>query len=85
MSCKELVEVITDYLEDALPKADRIRFEAHLADCPGCRLYLDQMRLTIRAVGRLTEESIPAEARDSLLRAFRNWKADDSPGSPRDH
>lgn len=74
MSCKELVQVINDYLEGALAPADRQRFEEHLAICPGCQTYLDQMRQTVRTVGRLREESIPSEAREVLLRAFRDWK-----------
>ena len=74
MSCRELVQVINDYLEGVLPPADRRRFEEHLAICPGCQTYLDQMRQTVRTVGRLREESIPTEARDALLQAFRDWK-----------
>lgn len=74
MNCKELVEIITGYLEGALSPADRARFEEHLAVCPGCQTYLDQMRQTIRALGRLTEESIPPQARQELLRVFRRWK-----------
>ena len=74
MSCKELVQVINDYLEGALPPGDRQRFEEHLAICPGCQTYLDQMRQTVRTVGRLREESVPTEARKVLLQAFRDWK-----------
>ncbi|MCI0356491.1 MAG: zf-HC2 domain-containing protein [Acidobacteria bacterium] len=74
MSCKELTEVITEYLEGTLPEAERARFEYHLGLCPGCQTYLEQMRLTVRAVGRLSEESIPPEVRDQLLAAFRGWK-----------
>jgi anti-sigma factor RsiW len=74
MSCKELVEVITEYLEGTLPPAERARFEQHLAECPGCQTYLEQMRLTIRTLGRLTEESLPSAARQELLKAFRDWK-----------
>lgn len=74
MSCRELVQVINDYLEGALPPADRQRFEEHLSICPGCQTYLDQMRQTVRSVGRLREESVPTEARKVLLQAFRDWK-----------
>ena len=73
MSCKELVEIITEYLEGTLPESERARFEYHLGLCPGCQTYLEQMRQTVRAVGRLSEESIPPQAREELLRAFRNW------------
>ena len=74
MSCKELVEVITDYLEGGLSPADRQRFEQHLAACPHCVNYLEQMKISVRALGRLTEDSIPPESRDDLLRVFRGWK-----------
>ena len=58
LPCQELVELVTDYLEGRLPPLERLRFEAHLAQCGGCRTYLEQMRQTIRALGRLTEDSI---------------------------
>ena len=74
MSCKELVEVITEYLEGTLPEAERARFDYHLGLCPGCQTYLDQIRLTVRVVGRLSEESIAPEARNEFLKAFRNWQ-----------
>lgn len=74
MSCQELVEVITDYLEGNLSPADRARFEEHLAVCPGCQTYLDQMRQVIRTLGQLTGESLPSPAREELLQAFRSWK-----------
>jgi anti-sigma factor RsiW len=75
LTCKELVEIVTDYLEDRLPPAERQRFEQHLVGCEGCANYLDQMRQTIRLVGRLSEESISAPNRERLLRAFRDWKS----------
>jgi len=74
MSCKELVEVITEYLEGTLPEQERARFEYHLGLCPGCQTYLEQMRQTVRAVGRLSDDSLPADIRDQLLSAFRGWK-----------
>ncbi len=74
MSCKELVEVITDYLEGTLPTEDRARFERHLAGCEGCQAYLDQMRQTIAALGHLPQESISPEAETKLLEAFRGWR-----------
>jgi anti-sigma factor RsiW len=73
MPCRELVQLVTDYLEDRLSPADRARFEAHLAQCEACRAYLDQFRQTIRALGRLPEETLSAEATDRLLAAFRGW------------
>lgn len=73
MSCQELVELVTDYLEGALSPADAARFEAHVAACPGCDAYLEQMRTTIavtRASGELDERPEVAP----LLDAFRNWQ-----------
>ena len=74
MVCQELVELVTAYLEGALAPADRARFEAHLAVCSKCRVYVEQMRDTIRALGRLGEDDLTPDARTALLRAFREWK-----------
>jgi anti-sigma factor RsiW len=76
LTCQELVELVTDYLEGTLPAADRARFEAHLARCDGCDTYVEQMRQTIRLTRRLSEDSLAPEAREDLLRTFRDWKAD---------
>jgi anti-sigma factor RsiW len=73
LTCQQLVELVTDYLENALSQGDQRRFEEHLAACPHCTAYLQQMRTTIAATGRLTEESLPAGARDELLAVFREW------------
>ena len=75
MTCRELVELVTDYLEGKLGRRDRRRFEKHIAGCEWCTRYLEQMRVTIRTVGRIREESIAPEARDALLAAFRGWDA----------
>ena len=74
LSCQELVELVTNYLEGALPPAERARFEEHLDTCRGCRAYVEQMRQTIRTLGQLTEESIPSRTKEELLRTFRDWK-----------
>lgn len=73
LPCRELVELITEYLEDRLPPDDRLRFEAHLAECDACRTYVEQFRQTILALGRLPAESLSAEARSALVEAFRGW------------
>jgi predicted anti-sigma-YlaC factor YlaD len=73
LACQELVEIVSNYLEGALPEADRERFDAHLEICEGCRRYLDQMRTTIRVVGTLTEDDLDPDARDQLLQHFREW------------
>jgi anti-sigma factor RsiW len=74
LSCQELVELVTAYLEGALPAEDRAGFEAHIAGCDGCGAYVEQMRATIRLAGRLTPDAIPADAERELLEAFRSWK-----------
>jgi anti-sigma factor RsiW len=75
MSCKQFVELVTDYFEGALPDEDARRFEEHIQDCFWCARYLEQMRVTIRTVGRIDEVSISDEARDVLLHEFRDWHA----------
>ena len=74
MTCAELVEVITDYLEGTLDPDDRRRFEAHLAACPYCVTYLDQMQEVIAEMGRLPVESLSLQRQDELLAAFRGWR-----------
>jgi anti-sigma factor RsiW len=74
-SCREIVEIVTDYLEDALPPDVRLRVEVHLARCPGCLAYLDQMRETVRVLGRLSEESLDPAIHERLVHAFRGWSA----------
>ena len=74
LPCQELVELVTDYLEGRLAPIEQRRFEAHLALCRGCWMYLEQMRQTILALGTLSEESINPEAKERLLGAFRTWR-----------
>jgi predicted anti-sigma-YlaC factor YlaD len=74
LTCRELVELVTDYLEGAMPPADRVVLEQHLVFCKGCETYLEQMRDTMRVVGALREEDVPPHAADVLLRTFRDWK-----------
>jgi anti-sigma factor RsiW len=76
MTCKELVELVTDYLEQRLPSHAVKRFEAHLASCEGCTAYVAQMRRTIELVGTVTEADVTPRALDELLRAFRSWKTE---------
>jgi anti-sigma factor RsiW len=73
LTCKELVEIVTDYLEGALPASERERFDAHLRTCDGCTTYLEQMRATIRVMGTLSEDGLDPAARDRLLQIFRDW------------
>jgi anti-sigma factor RsiW len=74
MPCRELVEVITDYLEGALSAEDHQRFEEHLSACTACALYLEQFEVVIRSVGRITsEDQLGPELREGLVTAFRDW------------
>lgn len=73
MTCIELVELVTDYFEGTLARADRERFEGHLAECPHCLVYVDQMRTVIRTLGRLTPAAVTPEAEATLLAHFRDW------------
>ncbi|HEY8643753.1 MAG TPA: zf-HC2 domain-containing protein [Candidatus Dormibacteraeota bacterium] len=74
MNCRQVVELMTDYLEGALAPADRRRFEAHLSGCDGCTEYLRQLRTSMALARRLGEEPIPASLEAELLEAFRHWK-----------
>ena len=74
LSCQELVELVTDYLEGALPPDDHVRFEQHAGTCRGCGVYLDQMRETIRLVGRREPADVSADAERELREAFRSWR-----------
>jgi hypothetical protein len=73
LTCAEVVEVITDYLEDRMSIRNRERFEEHVAFCDGCSTYFDQMRATIRATGELRAEDIPPALEERLLAVFREW------------
>jgi anti-sigma factor RsiW len=75
MSCRELVRLITDYLEGGLSRRDGRRFERHLHDCDGCTTYVEQMRETVRLAGALSEDDLAPQARDELLEVFRDWKS----------
>lgn len=75
LSCRELVELVTAYREGALAAEERVRFEAHLAICPPCVRYVEQLDLTVRAVGDLNEEIEQASSTQELLTLFRSWKA----------
>jgi anti-sigma factor RsiW len=74
VTCREIVELMTEYMEGTLSAADRERFESHIAGCEGCREYLAEMRFTRLAVGRLAQEPIPARVERELMQAFRDWR-----------
>ena len=74
VSCSEVVELVTDYLDRALPADDAALVEQHLNFCEGCIWYVDQIRTTIETVGRIEPEEVPPEIERKLLTAFRDWK-----------
>jgi anti-sigma factor RsiW len=73
LNCQAFVELVTEYLENALSAGERARFEYHLADCPDCSVFLEQMRRTIQVVGHLSEESISPQIKSEMLTRFRDW------------
>jgi anti-sigma factor RsiW len=75
MTCQELVELVTDYLEGRLPDPTVAELEEHLTACDGCTGYIEQMRLTLRALGTIPEETVSVQARDELVAAFRKLRA----------
>jgi predicted anti-sigma-YlaC factor YlaD len=74
ITCQEVVELVTDYLERELPPDEASLFEQHLNFCDGCILYIEQMRATAETIGRVREEDLPPDTKDKLLSAFREWK-----------
>ncbi len=76
LSCREMVELVTAYLEGALSLGDRMRFENHLTACDGCTMYLEQMRRTIELTGTLRVDDVPSETLAKLMRAFRDWQVE---------
>ena len=72
--CQQVVELVTDYLEENLSRSDRRRFEAHLGRCPNCTNYLKQMRATIRATGTLHPDDLTPEVRREFTELFRQWR-----------
>jgi anti-sigma factor RsiW len=79
MKCRDVVELMTDYLEGALSAADRARFEEHIAGCDGCRAYLEQLRETRTVAGKLASEPVPDSLQAELLNAFRDWRSGKKP------
>jgi anti-sigma factor RsiW len=71
--CQQVVELVSDYLEDALPRSERRRFERHLAGCEHCAEYLEQMRATIALTGRLTPEDLTPMMREDFTALYRGW------------
>lgn len=74
LTCKELVEDVVQYIEGSMPEAERKQFEEHLYICPGCRIYVDQMRITIETLGNLPTESLSTETQEDIYYLFQDWK-----------
>lgn len=74
MRCRELANLVTDYLEGRLSLKDRVLFRLHVGLCPRCWAYLRQMEKTVDVLGRVPDEPMPEEVRAELLARFRNWK-----------
>jgi anti-sigma factor RsiW len=76
LSCRELVELVSDYLEGALSPDQHSRFEAHVAGCANCAAYLRQMRETLALLGTLPADALSSEAEAELRAAFREWRTE---------
>lgn len=73
LNCRQITELVTDYLEGKMPLGTRLRFHLHVGMCKHCRAYLRQMKMTIETVGHLPAAPIPDDVRDQLLQRFRGW------------
>ena len=73
--CRQAVALVTDYLDGALSRADHDRFEAHIADCPHCRTYFEQIRTTIALTGQVRPDYLDPQAQDDLIALYRQWRA----------
>jgi len=78
LSCQEMVELVNDYFEGALPASEAKRFEAHLDVCDGCTTYVEQVRRTIELTGRVSADVLDKGTREGLLQTFRDWKQAES-------
>jgi anti-sigma factor RsiW len=75
VTCREVVELMTDYLDNSLSPRDRARFEQHLSGCDGCTAYLAQLRAARTLMGRSAVEPVPELMRAELVKAFKTWKS----------
>ena len=75
VTCRQVVDLVTEYLEGGLEADERLAFERHVAVCPPCRGYLGQLRVIVRGARTLDEEDVPEHLRENLLDAFRDWRA----------
>jgi predicted anti-sigma-YlaC factor YlaD len=74
LTCRDVTEIVTDYLEGRQSLIERFRFQMHLGMCRPCREYLRQMRVTVRALGALARTPAPPEVPAELLQRLRDWR-----------
>lgn len=77
-SCREVAELITDYLEGSFTLSQRLRLQMHIGMCLACRNYLHQMKYTVATLGQLPSEPVPPELKEELMKRFRTWKQEQS-------
>ena len=73
LSCQQITEIVTDYLDGRMSLADRMRFQVHLGMCSHCRAYLRQMKATIGSLGHVPDEPMPTDVRDEMRKRFATW------------
>jgi anti-sigma factor RsiW len=83
LSCEQITQVVTDFLEGRMSVGDRLRFQMHVGLCRHCRAYLRQMKATIASLGQLPDEPIPDDVRDELRKRFASWHADAAANKPK--
>lgn len=81
LSCQQVVELATDYLENSLLPEMRKRLEEHVAECPGCENYIEQMQLTIDMLHQIARASVFPKTKQELFQLFRDWKKGSDFGS----
>ena len=74
LTCREVVELVTDYLEASLSPEKQGQLEEHVAHCPGCTAYIMQVQQTIGMLHTLSDEPVFPETKEELLQVFRKWK-----------
>ncbi|HLX88038.1 MAG TPA: zf-HC2 domain-containing protein [Acidimicrobiales bacterium] len=82
LQCQQAVELVTDYLEGALSRRQRRRFEAHMRSCPNCSAYLEQIQAVIATSGSITSDDLSPQARDDLTALYRRWRSDGPADDP---
>ena len=76
LTCEQVVELVTEYLEGAMSRSDRRRFDVHLSECPHCREFLRQMRTTIAVTGQLSVDDLTPDLQNDFTALFREWRSE---------